>query len=192
MMIAPTRIGMAMEDFIRAFDEAPFELIDGERIARTLPVAEHGEITKALYRLLLSYEEHYKSILVLSELPFILEDTPDWVKGSRVPDIMVFEASRIATYRAEMPDYAHKPLVVVPDLCIEIISQNDSYIDVEDKVNRYLEDGVQMVWVVNPRQQSVTQHHTDGHIERLTGDDELKGGDLMPEFAIKVKALFEA
>jgi len=191
MMIAPTRIGMAMEDFIRTFDEAPFEFIDGERVLLMPTVAEHGELLKLLYKMLLAYEERFGRTVVLSELPFVLADDPQWVKGARVPDIMVYRAERMADYKAKQKDWKRKPYILVPNLCIEIVSPNDSYLDVEDKVNRYLEDGVHMVWVVNPRQKSVTLYSTDAQITRLTSDNQLTGGDLMPEFAIQVSQLFE-
>lgn len=64
--------------------------------------------------------------------------------------------TRIQAYKAADPDWRKKPFVIVPDLGIEVISPGDSYIDVDEKVERYLSEGVKLVWVMNPRNRSVT------------------------------------
>jgi Uma2 family endonuclease len=187
------RIGMPMDDFIRQYDEAPFELVNGERIAIVPNVAEHGETLKCIYVALLGYEQAYKTVDMYSEMPFVLTDTPDWVKGSRTPDAMVYQASRMAEYKAQTPDWKKKPFVLVPDLCIEVISPNDIYLDVDEKVEAYLLDGVRLVWVFNPRKTSVTVYGPGlDDIKRLRADGILDGGDVLPGFTLPVKAVFEA
>jgi hypothetical protein len=47
-MTVQERIGMPMEEFIRLYDEAPFELVNGERILLVPPVAVHIIIIKRL------------------------------------------------------------------------------------------------------------------------------------------------
>lgn len=185
------RIGMPMDEFIRLYDAAPFELVNGERILLVPTVAEPGEVLKRLYAKLLIYEETNKNVVVYSELPFVLTDKPDWVKGSRVPDVMVYEASRMSEYKAQMPDWKKKPFVLVPDLCIEVISPNDNYLDVDEKVEGYLLDGVRQVWVFNPRKSSVTIHGPGlDEIKRLRPDGLLDGGQLLPGFQLHVKDVF--
>jgi Uma2 family endonuclease len=189
-MIAPPRIGMSLDEFIHEYEQQPFELVDGEKVLLMPTVFEHTATLKFLYKLLLKYEEAFAQIAVFSEAPFVLTDTPDWVKGSRVPDIMVYRAEQITVYQATMPNYSKKPFVLVPALCIEIVSPTDSYIELEEKVDRYLQDGVELVWVVNPRRGSVTVFERDGKITRLTGDAVLAAVGLMPNFAVKVGELF--
>jgi len=187
-----TRIGMPIEEFIRAFDQSPFELIEGERIAIVPSVAEHGETLKILYSALLGYEATHQTVVVLSELPFVLLDTPeDWVKGSRVPDAMVYEAGRMAAYKAQTPDWRKKPYILVPDLCIEVISPNDIYLDVDEKVDLYLADGVRLIWVFNPRKRNVKAYKLGSNeITRLTEDEILDGGEILPGFKLPVKDIF--
>jgi len=191
-MAVQTRIGMPMDEFIREFDRAPFELIDGERIVIMPPVYEHGAIWKSLFLPLSAYEQAHPEIIeVFSEQPFVLAYTSDWVSGSRVPDIMVYRTERIAAYRAQTPDFAHQPIALVPDLCIEIVSQNDNYLELEAKVDNYLADGVKLIWVVNPRNKTVTVY-TQGsdQITRLRIDTTLSGGAVLPDFALPVKDIF--
>jgi Uma2 family endonuclease len=185
------RVGMPMDEFIREYNEAPFELIDGERIPLVPNVAEHGETLKRIFVALLAYEQTRGTVVVHLEMPFVLSDTSDWVKGSRTPDVMVYEASRMADYKARTPDWRKKPCVLVPDLCIEIISPNDNYLDVDEKVEGYLRDGVHQVWVFNPRRTSIAIHGPGvDQFKRLRADDTLDGGDILPGFSIKVAEIF--
>lgn len=186
-----TREGMALDDFIRQYAEAPFELINGERIALVPPLVRHGLIIKQLYMLLLAYEQQHTTVEVFSELPFVLVYSSNWVTGSRTPDIMVYQAARLAAYREETPDFRDKPFVIVPDLVVEVISENDRYQDVDDKVDGYLADGVQLVWVVNPRSRTTAVYTPDGdRFARLSENGILDGGDLLPGFSIPVKTIF--
>jgi Uma2 family endonuclease len=191
-MTIQTRIGMPMDEFIRQYDEAPFELINGERVAIMPNAAEHGETLKRIYTALLSYEQSNTHVVVYSEMPFVLTDTSDWVKGSRTPDVMVYEASRIIEYKAKTPDWKKKPFVLVPDVCIEVISPNDNYLDVDEKVEGYLLDGVRFVWVFNPRKNTVTIHGPGlADIKRLRADESLDGGDILPGFSTKISDIFD-
>ncbi|MFN8419006.1 MAG: Uma2 family endonuclease [Anaerolineae bacterium] len=117
---AATQIGMPMAEFIRAFDEeGPFELIDGERQLIMPNVAIHVVIIKKLLALLLIYEQTSGKIEVFPEQTFALTDSPDWVRGSRVPDLAVYARDRWNDYLAETPAWENKPILLVPDLCVD-------------------------------------------------------------------------
>ena len=184
------RVGMPMDEFIREFDHAPFELIDGERMLFVLPVALHVLILKVIYAALLKVEQTGIGF-AFAEAPFVLIDSADWIKGSRVPNVMFYVAERWTAYLQSMPDYQDKPFVLVPDLCVEVISANDNYQDVDAKVDRYLADGVQLIWVVNPRNKTIAVY-TQGsdQITRLGIDATLTGGTLLPDFALPLKDIF--
>ncbi|MEP7290369.1 MAG: Uma2 family endonuclease [Chloroflexota bacterium] len=184
-----TRVGMPLDEFIRSYDEAPFELIDGERILLVPPVAEHGEVIRLLVIALALYGQVNPNFIFYTEMPFVLEALPNWVKGSRVPDLMIYDRARLQVYQAEHPDWKSKPFILVPDLCVEVISASDSYIDVDAKVERYLEDGVRLIWVFNPRLSTITAH-APGSITRLTESEALDGGEVLPGFSISVGTLF--
>lgn len=79
---------------------------------------------------------------------------------------------------------------LVPDLAVEVVSPNDDYYKVEDKVNDYLLVAVPMIWVVNPPTRSVYVYVATGVIRRLAADDELIGDPILPGFRVKVAELF--
>ncbi len=187
-----TVTGMVMEDFVRLYDQdGAFELIDGERIPLVPGVAEHTELIKLLYRLLLAYEQKMQSVSVYSEAPYVLVYSPDWVTGARIPDVMAYRAQRMTDYKAQTPDWGKKPYILVPDLCIEVISPNDIYSEVDAKVERYLSDGVRLVWVFNPCSSSVRVHNANSiQSVRLTQEHTLDGGDVLPDFTLPVHDIF--
>ena len=184
------RVGMPMDEFIRQYEQEPFELVDGERIPLMPPVAAHGETIRLLNRAFFIYEALNPHIIVYTEMPVVVEDTPRWVKGSRVPDLMIYEKARWEEYKANTPDWGDKPFVLVPDVCIEVISPTDKYSDVDAKVAGYLRDGVRLVWVFNPREKAVNVHTPNGSI-RLTRTDTRDGGGVLPGFTLPLNDLFQ-
>jgi Uma2 family endonuclease len=111
---------------------------------------------------------------------------------ARLPDLMIYKADRMADYKASDPEWRKKPFVLVPDLCIEVVSPNDTYIDVDEKVERYLADGVKIVWVVNPRKAAVTIYSIDDDfIVKLNREKSLEENDILPGLSLRVGEIFE-
>ncbi len=184
---------MTLAEFIRLYDdEGPFEYVNGERIALSPSVTGHIVVARALLLALHNYAVSKGLGEVFMEGPFVLMDSSNWVKGSRVPDIMYFSAERLSTYKASTPDWRDKPFLIVPDLAVEILSPSDRFGDVHDKVTGYLADGVQMVWVIN-RQEKTVQMHRQGSAQYITlfAEGTLDGGTLIPGFTLPVAKLFE-
>lgn len=185
-----TRIGMPMDEFIRQFDEQPFELINGERRLLMPPLPRHGVLVAFLYKLLDALKKT-ASIEVFFELPFVLVETSDWVKGSRVPDVLIYDETRFSEYKSSNPDWLDKPFVIVPDLCIEVVSKNDLMQDVTDKVEAYLRDGVKMVWVIEPWTRTITVRELGSqHATILYPHDTLTGGAVVPGLSVRVSEVF--
>ena len=190
------KIGMPLDDFIRLYDEQPFELIDGQRIVKMPNVAGHGEIAQFIFLTLHLFITPKNLGIVFHEMPFVLSYTSNWVTGSRTPDVMYYQMERVLAYREADPDYRQKPYVLVPDLVIEIVSPTDQLSELNFKADQYLRDGVQVVWVFDPQRQRVVVHtltaaqpFTKQQVI-LEADDRLEGGDLLPGFEIQVAQLF--
>ena len=182
---------LTLDAFIRLYEsEGPFEIIEGERIALMPPVYIHVLIIKRLMAIFLEYENTHHHGEAFQEAPFVMTDKPGWVAGSRVPDVMYFSAERLKTYREQTPNYLNKPFILVPDLAVEVISQNDLYSEVQRKVDTYRHDGVRLVWVIDPERRVVIVQH--GTTQITLGEEEtLSGGEVIPDLAIPVGRLFE-
>ena len=188
-MLEATRL-MTIDEYVRRYEqEGAFEIYDGEIVPLMPPVTIHGWVIRLLFRLMDTFCTTHGLGEVFTEMPFILDEKPNWVKGSRVPDVLFFSAARWSDYLASMPDWSEKPFLLVPDLVVEVVSANDRYTDVQKKVDYYLKDGIRMIWVIDPARQSASVYQ-DHHFVALGENDTLSGGDVLPNFSVKVGDLF--
>lgn len=194
-MATETRVGLPLTEWQRIYEEdGAFELIDGEIVPVHPPKWTHSKqanrLAFAINRVALPNELGEAFV----ETAFVLPDTDlsDWVKGSRVPDVLFITAERLTAYEAQGEIVDDAPLMLVPDLVVEIISPNDKYTDVQTKVARYLRDGVNIVWLIDPQTQTVTVHTAGSDTATIRrADDPLDGGAIIPGFAVGVGTLFE-
>ena len=73
---------------------------------------------------------------------------------------------------------------------MEVISPNDLYTEVDEKVGEWLEHGTRMVLVVNPRRRTVAVHRPGRDVRVLGMDDALQGEDVVPGWTLAVRDLF--
>lgn len=191
------RTGMPLAEFIAAASDQPFELLNGERKLRLPTVAGHNHVLLLLYNAILLYllQQAVDRIIgdVLMEATFILAepDDPQWVTGSRTPDLSFYAGQRLTQYRTVNPDWKKHPYTLVPDLVAEVVSPGDTVSALDEKVDAYLADGVQLVIVIDPQRRKVWLHTPDQDVvSQLSGDSVLDGGDLLPGFAIPLPDLF--
>ena len=181
---------LTLDEFSRHYEsEGAFEIIDGDIIAMSPTLMGHNNIAANLMWLFQNHIKPRQLGVVYAEAPFVIMDVSDWVKGARVPDVMFITQERFAAYTAAHPDWEAKPLILVPDLVVEIISKNDLYSAVDAKVQRYLEDGVKVVLVVDPQRKKVALHEGQQQTN-LTYSDTLTLAPLLPEFSTPVSAIF--
>src|SRR5262249_55722885 len=128
---------MTLEAFIEAFNHEPFEWIDGEKVVLSPSVAGPNFIAKLIFRALLPFEDQGLGE-AFTEAVFVLAYDSNWVRGSRVPDVMYYTAARLAAYRRDNPDWQGKPYILIPDFAVEVVSPTDSYSEVNRKVDAYL------------------------------------------------------
>ncbi|MDX2139761.1 MAG: Uma2 family endonuclease [Chloroflexota bacterium] len=192
-MIAPAveRIdALPLEEFVQRYEvEGPFELIDGEIVAKMPNVSGHAKPIKRLFIAFLAFEAQGIGE-VFQETTFVLTDDPRWVKGSRIPDVMFVLKAKLEAFQS-IPDHELKPYILVPDIAVEVVSPTDQYSDVMKKVRRYLADGVTLVWVVDPqiREVMVFRHGVD-QPTILMGDDILTADPVLTGYAMKLSDLF--
>ena len=80
---------------------------------------------------------------------------------------------------------------VVPDLVVEVVSPNDSPQYVAERVAMWLSHGVRLVWAVYPVSRTVAAHPSAGPTLIYTENDDLDGGDVLPEFRCSVRDILD-
>jgi Uma2 family endonuclease len=191
-MSVQIQMGMALDEFIQRYDQAPFELIEGEIVPKMPTVSRHNQLAKRFFVIMLPFEQQGLGE-VFQEATYILLDSPQWVKNSRIPDVMFVSAEKMARFRREIPDAANKPYILIPDLVIEIVSPTDQYSEISRRVKRYLSDGVRLIWVVDPETCEIAVHRLGSDQQvNLSGDAVLDGGDVLSGFSIRLAEIFAA
>lgn len=192
-MVQPDiQLRMSLADFIEEYHRQPFELVNGECLVLSPNVSGHQFVARTLFRLLDQFLQANAVGEVIWETPFVLMDQEDWVKGSRTPDLAFYTARHWAVYIDAIPDWQEKPIVMVPDLAVEIVSPNDRYTEINDKIDSYLADGAQIVWVIDPQRRRVVIHHAHSDQQTTLRENGVLTGDaLLPGLSIPVGTLFE-
>lgn len=117
-----------------------------------------------------------------AETGFKLESDPDVV---RAPDFAFIRRDR-ANEIGDMAGYVPGP----PDFALEVISPNDAYTEVEEKVNHWLRAGAQVVAVADPGARRVVVRRRGEQTEVFGADDTLTIPDLFPGWRLMVDQLF--
>ena len=158
-------------------------LIDGIMTPMTPTGDDHGAYKGNVYYALRPFVESNKLGKVrVGEVGIYLRRNPDTVRGA---DVIFITNER----------YAQKTksafLEIAPDLVVEVMSPNDSYSEVKQKLREYFSIGVRLVWVLDPDAQQVHAYRAPTDVREFGLDDELPGDDVLPGFSVKVALLFE-
>jgi Uma2 family endonuclease len=159
-----------------------FELVRGKVIEMPPPQKRHGFVSVNVGRLLGNYTfRRRKGYVTGNDSGVILEKDPDTVRG---PDIALYEDAQ--KYLELHPKYGEVP----PRLAVEVLSPNDRADRVIRKITDYLNNGVEMVWLIDPEARTVTVYRANKGPLFLEEGDELTGQDVLPGFRCRVADIF--
>jgi len=164
------------------------ELVRGEIIEMSPPGLIHGIIAMELgARLLMYAKEHDLGQVFAAETGFIVEHATDEQSRDTVrgPDISFVRKEHIPEggFDDTWGDFP-------PDLVVEVMSKNDTQREVLEKVGEYLDAGVLLIWIVRPKDETVTVYRLNGEVEQLQVDDTLDGEYVLPGFSCSVSDIF--
>jgi len=171
------------EELFAMGNMGPCELIEGEIKAMSPTGNEHGAYEGNFYFALRSFVQAEKLGKVqVGEVGIYTRRNPDTVRGA---DVLFISSARYA--QQEAPGF----LEIAPDLVVEILSPNDRWSEVMEKLHEYFNIGVRLVWVADPRSRSVYAYQSVTDVREFAEEDVLVGDDVLPGFAVKVAELFE-
>jgi Uma2 family endonuclease len=99
----------------------------------------------------------------------------------RLPDVAFVARGRFAD--EQVPEgFAD----LAPDLAVEVLSPSDQSRDILDKVGEYLQAGVRLVWVIDPKLRTAAVHKSLTDVRRLGPEDSLDGEDVLPGFRCRL------
>ena len=71
-----------------------------------------------------------------------------------------------------------------------MLSPTDRVRQVADKIGEFLDCGVPIVWLVDPKAETVTIYRSLSDTERLTAADTITADPVLPGFSAKVSDFF--
>jgi Uma2 family endonuclease len=163
-------------------DDFRYELVAGV-VHRMSPVGgRHGALTLRLGAALTAWGDRTHAGAVMTETGFILATDPDTVRG---PDVSFVRRERIPTSGLPIGFWRG-----APDLAVEVLSPDERRGDADLKAREYLRQGVVLVWVVDPSAKSVAVYGRSELPLMLSVNDTLAGGDILPDFELRLTTLF--
>jgi Uma2 family endonuclease len=104
----------------------------------------------------------------------------------RSPDAAWVSQSR---WEALTPEQRKKRVPLCPDFLVELKSSTDDVEDLRIKMREYIENGLQLGWLIDPDSQMVEVYRSHRPIEVLTKPTELSADDVMPGFVLNLTGI---
>ena len=172
------------EEALALGDIGPYELVEGRIVPMSPTADEHAgyesnfdEYIKAFVR------QHKLGKVRVGEVGIYIRRNPDTVRAA---DVAFISNERYAQ-RKKKRGY----LDVAPDLVVEILSPDDRWSDITQKLREYFSIGVKLVWAADPASRTVYAYRSLTDVREFKGTDSLPGDDVLPGFNVPVAALFE-
>lgn len=180
---AATKSRLTGEELAAMDDVGPAELVKGE-LVRMSPVGHpHGFYEGNFVVALGIFVRKHKLGRVLSgEVGIYTGRNPDTIRAA---DAAFISNERLAQVQSK------SYLDIAPELVVEVLSLDDRWSTINQKIDEYFAIGVQQVWIADPDRRQVYVYHSPTQIERFAVGEELSGGAVLPGFKVPVAELFD-
>ena len=172
--------GLTIDDFERLPDDLAHnhELVDGELIDVSGNTLIHNRLRDLLVRGLGAHVENHQLGEIISEQEF------DFAGNAHGPDVSFVSAAKQHLLNRKL-----RVQRFVPDVAIEIVSQNDKFEALMKKARHYRKCGTKEVWIFSMalREAYVLSEKRDA----LLDENQQFRSDLIPGFSIRIGGLFD-
>ena len=170
------------EELAEMADLGPCELLDGRIVPMPPPGPLHAKLESEVDWWLRSWvKQTRRGHVLVGDAGIFIRRNPDTVRGA---DVAYVSNERWA--RRGAAAY----LEVAPELVVEIVSPNDRWGDIMDKLADYFAAGVDRVWLVDPFRKQVFVHRSVTDVRALEPDDALTDDEILPGFSLPLADLF--
>ncbi len=169
-------------DFVQLPENEPrtLELVRGEVIELPRPTRIHCVVCSNISFVLQLHARKRKTGYVATNDTGVVIDA-DTVRG---PDVAYYDDVQA------FDDLPEKWGDTPPRLVAEVLSPNDRADFVNTKITDYLDNGVEVVWLVDPSARTVTVYRADAGPQVVGEKGKLAGDPVLPGFRCKVADFF--
>jgi Uma2 family endonuclease len=171
---------LTIDDFERLPDELAHnhELVDGELVDVSGNTLIHNRLRDAFISLLREYVKKNGLGEIVSEQEF------DFGGNVHGPDVTFYGPDKLTLCEAE-----RRVQRFVPDLAIEIVSENDTFRKLVKKADRYRKCGTKEVWIIDPDSRAAFRY--SDALNTILREDGVFQSSLIPGFSIRLGDLFD-
>lgn len=109
-------------------------------------------------------------------------------KALRSPDISWIKTER---WNSLTPEDQAKFSPIVPDFVLELMSPSDSLRDTREKMLEYMDNGVQLGWLINRKNKQVEIYRQGKEVEILDNPKILSGETILQDFNLDIEWLWQ-
>jgi Uma2 family endonuclease len=172
------------EQFAEIPFDFPVDLVRGEIVEMPYSGMQHGVVCSNVCDPVKAWVRSTRSgIVATNNTGIITERSPDTV---RCPDVLYLSRERLPAGVV-----SSGVLEIAPDLVIDVLSPNDVWKGVLERITEYFAAGVREVWVIDPEETAVHVFRPDVMPRKLSNVDVLESPDVLPGFSCQVAQFFE-
>ena len=164
-------------------DSNCYEYVDGELVIVANSGLEHGYLAVTLSCFLTIFVRNHKlGVTCDSSTAFKMK-----TGNKRSPDLAFIAKERLQGLKRLPKGFFEG----APDLAVEIISPNNTFEEIHNKLVDYFENGTRLVWVILPDEECVLVYRKPKPSKLLQLEDGLDGEDVIPNFNLPLSELFQ-
>jgi Uma2 family endonuclease len=107
--------------------------------------------------------------------------------ANRSPDVAWIRQKRWDSLLSEQQE---KFVPLCPDFVVEILLPSDRLQTIQAKMREYLDNGVQLGWLINRRDKQVEIYRPNQPVEVLDSPDILSGETILPDFTLQLRSIW--
>ncbi len=108
--------------------------------------------------------------------------------ANRSPDVSWIRMER---WEALSPEQRKKLLPLCPDFAVELVSESDRLSKTQEKMQEYVENGLRLGWLIDPKTKIVEIYRPNQAVEVLEFPLTLSGEDVLPDFTLSLAEIWD-
>jgi Uma2 family endonuclease len=108
--------------------------------------------------------------------------------ADRSPDVAWIRRER---WEGLTPEQQDDFSPICPDFVIELRSKTDSMKTLREKMQEYLESGLQLGWLIDPKGKTIEIYRANRKVEILQSPINLSGENVLPNFFLNLQKVFD-
>jgi Uma2 family endonuclease len=97
---------------------------------------------------------------------------------------------RIERWNALTEEQRKKFLPLCPDFAVELVSETDDVEETRSKMQEYINNGLRLGWLIDPRTRQVEVYRPNREVEVLQSPATLSGEEVLPGFVLDLQPIF--